>query len=222
MLETVLALEDMKIIDRQMLGIGFRSLSYKDFHKNFTRLKLRAPRMIRGCEEGYIYHNNDYTIYCWTTFVKTLNTFRAKGEDLGWVLITDGDEAVYFARPFKRTSKSFVKRFLSYAWVTKWKVDNRPLCDQCQAWMHVFRRPKTRQYMWVCKKSNSHLNNKWQFKNWDQELPPKAQVFVNLRRKDTQRYNKKNKKAGLHPTPSAQLRSPWIMGNRSNKFSRQN
>lgn len=212
--EVILTVEDMEYLHTEMIKMGYHNRSPKDSAKVFKRLDLMPPRKVHGREEGYEYTKNGYTTRSWTSFVKALKKFRDKGEDAGWNLIAEGDEALYFARPFQRT-KGFIRKFLCYAWISKWKVDHRPLCPHCNAWMHIYRKGN-RQYMWICRNSDLHPDKKFHFESWDLGLPKKAQAYIDLRRAATQYYNKKNKKENKSPTPAPFLRKPWVIMNPQN------
>ena len=216
MADVKLTTEDMNTIDREMIKMGFRNRTTHDSRKVFERLGLIPPRKIIGREEGYEYSNNGYTVKCWTSFVKSLNKFREVGKDVAWILAVEGDQALYFARPLQRRSGTMVQRFLSYAWVTKWKIDHRPLCKHCKAYMNIFRKEHSRSYMWICKNSEKHPSGKFQFESWDIGLPDKAQAFVDIRRENTKRYKAKNQKEGKHPIPAPINRNPWKVGTLEN------
>ncbi len=146
---------------------------------------------------------------------KLLKSGESRGTDAGWILIAEGDKARYFAKPFNRT-KGFILKFLRYAWVTKWKVDNRPLCPECQAYMHITKKASTRQYYFICRHKISHKNGEPVFQPWDVGLPLKALKFVSIRREYTERYNKKIKDEGKIVTPARKIRKPWNIGKPEN------
>lgn len=210
-----LTADDFLFLDRKMLDIGYHKITRTDQKKLFTRLGLIPPREVTGRETTYFYTNHGYTAIVHTTYLEKEKKWREVGEDSGWVLIREGDHAVYFARPFKRT-KSFIIKLLRYAWVTKWKVGHRHLCPECNAYMDIHRKKNIRQYFWICEKKENHKEKKLVFLSWDYLLPKKALEFVKIRRSYTERYKKKNKKDGIERTSAAIIRKPWIISNPEN------
>ncbi len=203
-----LTTEDFKFFNEKIIGIGFTKTSIIDQKKLFERLGLIPPRVITGRETTYSYTNHEYTVVVHTTYVEKENRWRGKGEDAGWVLIRKGDEAVYFARPFQRRS-GFILKLLRYAWVTKWKVDNRPLCPECSGYMYIKRKTGSRQYFWMCDNKGYHSDETALFRPWDYMLPKKATEFVAIRRSYTEKYNLKNKKKGIVRKPAPLIRKKW-------------
>lgn len=198
--------------------MGWTKYKDKDLAKTLTRLDMSPPRTITGREASYRYTNSGYTAKLHTTYLEKESKWRDSGTDSGWVLIVEGDTALYFARPFKRTA-NFITNLLSYAWVTKWKVDNRHICPVCQSYMDIHRKPETRQYFWICRKSAFHpISQKPEFLDWDYGLPKKAQEFVNIRRDATARYKAKNVELGIKPTPAAKIRKTWRISKPQNKI----
>lgn len=207
--------DDFLFLDRKMLDIGYRKITKSDQRKLFARLGLIPPREVTGRETTYFYTNHGYTAIVHTTYLEKEKMWRQTNEDSGWVLIREGDKAIYFARPFKRT-KGFIIRLLRYAWVTKWKVDHRPICDECKAYMFIHRKKNSRQYFWMCDKNENHKEQKPVFHSWDYLLPPKAYDFVKIRRAYTERYYKRNKKMEVVRTPASLIRKQWIISNPEN------
>lgn len=207
--------DDFLFLDRKMLDIGYHKITRSDQKKLFQRLDLIPPREVTGRETTYFYTNHGYTAIVHTTYIEKEKRWREVGEDSGWVLIREGDHAVYFARPFKRT-KGFIIKLLRYAWVTKWKVDHRHLCPECDSYMYIHRKKNTRQYFWICEKNTNHKENKPIFLSWDYLLPKKATNFIRIRRSYTERYKNKNKKEGIERTPAAVIRKLWIISNPEN------
>lgn len=211
----ILTYEDFQFIEKNLLGIGYQKIYQHDSRKTFLRLNLSPPRRIVGREASYWYSHNGYTVILHTSFLEKEKKWREKGTDIGWNLISEGDEARYFARPFQR-KKGFVLKFLRYAWISKWKVDHRPLCPKCQAYMYIQRKKNTRSYYWSCDHNDLHPDGKPVFLSWDYGLPPKATMFIGIRRENTKRYNEKNKKEGKKITPAAVKRKKWIIGKPEN------
>lgn len=214
--EFILTENDFLFMERMIFSMGYHKITRSDSSKTFIRLNLSPPRPIVGRETSYKYTNNGYTVILHTSYLEASKKWRAKGTDVGWNIIVEGDKEKYFAKPFQRT-KGFILKFLRYAWISKYKVDNRPLCKECHAYMNIHRKVKTRQYFWVCGNNEKHLESKSVFLSWDYKLPPKALKFVKIRRIYTARYNTKNKKEGKIVTPAAKIRKRWSIGNPENR-----
>jgi hypothetical protein len=195
--------------------MGYHRVTRGDFYRTLVRLDLSAPRSIEGKEASYRYTNNNYTVKLHTTFLEKEKKWRDKSTDIGWILIVEGDEAKYFARPFQR-KKGFVLKFLRYAWITKWKVDHRPLCPECNGYMDIHRKRGTRQRFWICLNKKNHSGGTPTYLSWDHELPRKASEFLEIRRAYAERYNAKNREIGKIPTPAAKIRKKWPIGNPEN------
>lgn len=210
-----LSQDDFLFLDRKLLDTGYHKITRSDQRKLFMRLSLIPPREVTGREVTYFYTNHGYTSIVHTTYLEKEKKWRETGEDSGWVLIREGDRAIYFARPFQR-KKGFIIKLLRYAWVTKWKVDHRPLCVECNAYMHIHRKKSSRQYFWICDKVEKHNEQKPIFLPWDYMLPKKAYEFVKIRRSYAERYHKKNKKEGKERKPAPLIRKSWKISNPEN------
>ncbi len=206
--------EDFIFLEKSLLEIGFVEITKTDSKKTFNRLGLSPPRPITGKEASYMYTNNNYTVKIHTTFLKKEGKWRDTSTDIGWCLIAEKDVRKYFSRPFQR-KKGFVLKLLRYAWITKWKVDNRHLCPSCNRYMDIKRKQATRQYFWCCTNKAKHTQPV--FLSWDHNLPPKAKQFVTKRRKNTLKYNKNNELLGKNPTPAPVIRKKWNMRNPENQ-----
>ncbi len=211
----VLTEDDFLFMERMILGMGYHKVTLYDSKKKFLRLNLSSPREIVGREASYFYSHNGYTVILHTTYLEKEKKWRDVGTDIGWNLISHNDKAVYFAKPFRRT-KSFILKFLKYATISKWKVDHRPICPECSAFMIICKKAESRQYFWSCFNKTRHIGEKPQFLSWDYELPLDDLKFVRIRREYTRRYHKKNKKEGKNPTPAAKLRKRWDVGKSEN------
>ncbi|MDD3663121.1 MAG: hypothetical protein PHT84_04615 [Candidatus Pacebacteria bacterium] len=213
--ELVLKTDDFLFLDRMLLGLGYHKMTRSDQKKSFQRLGLISPRELTGREVTYFYNNHGYTVILHTTFLQKEKRWRDLGEDSGWNLIKEGDKVLYFAKPFQR-KKGFIIKFLRYAWISKWKVDNRPLCPSCNAYMNISRKKGSRQYFWMCFNYEKHSDLRPFFLSWDYLLPKKASSFLKIRRSYTARYKKKNKKLGVKRTPAPLLRKSWKISNPDN------
>lgn len=211
----VLTTDDFLFLDRMLLGLGYHKMTRSDQKKSFQRLGLIPPREVTGREVTYFYTNHGYTVILHTTFLAKEKKWREAGDDSGWNLIKEGDKALYFAKPFQR-KKGFIIRFLRYAWISKWKVDNRPLCQECNGYMNISRKKGSRQYFWMCFNYEKHPERKAIFLPWDYLLPKKATSFLKIRRSYTARYKAKNKKEGIERKPAALIRRKWKISNPGN------
>jgi hypothetical protein len=137
--------------------------------------------------------------------------------DLGWTLISEGDTGCYFAKPFRRT-KNYVKNILSYAWICKFKIENRPLCPTCHRFMKIARGKALRSRYWRC--DNPSMHKEHVHIDWDFGLGPKAKSFLAGRRKETCRYNKKRAAEGKAPLGTAMLMRAdrWVVTRPENKI----
>ena len=215
----VLTQDDFLFFERQVLSMGYRENTTTNIRRLFERLEITPPRKVIGREVTYSYKSreigNNYTVILHTTYIRASKKWRETDTDSGWCLIIEGDKAKYFAKPFLRT-KGFILKFLRYAWVTKWKVDHRPLCPECQAYMQIAKKKDKRQYYWACHKNTIHAENKPVFSSWDFGFPLNATKFVNIRREYTIRYHRKNKKEGKIVTPAPKIRKKSIIGKPEN------
>jgi hypothetical protein len=211
-----------------LISLGYRKLLKSEWDSIYERLRPESDKKTKGKEVTYVYTNSItmLTVVLHTTYVEAWGEWRGNGEDIAWNLITEGDIAKYFAKPFKRPTDEkdvdkFIKDYLRYAWVSKWKVDHRPLCPCCSAYMIIYRKSNTRQYMWACFKNEAHPENDHgerepQFLGWDHSLGPKAKDFVEIRREITKKYKERCKREGRNPRPAAKLRRGWKIRNRQN------
>jgi len=198
--------EDFVSIEEDLLGLGFREYTAGEFRRQFRRLGLRAPRVRPGRETGFIFHANALSVFVWTTWVASEG--RAREEDCGWVVICDGDNAVYFAQPTHRT-KNFVRNLLSRAWVAHWRVLNRPTCPECGEWMHICRGRSLKSRYWGCSKKSLHHDQKDRRLDWDYGLPPKAKRYVEELRKERARYRTTRRAQGKPVDVAPIRRKSW-------------
>ena len=206
--------EEFMRLDSELRELGFQRKFKKDMKNNFERLGLELTRHQRKAkgEVGYEFTKNGLTVHVWSSWVE--EDGKANKNDYGWILISNGDPAKYFAKPFRRT-EGFVTKLLSYAWISQWKVIHRPLCSECKRFMDITSpnlkgRPleefltRLRQRFWVC--NNPEAHEKPVYLNWDAGLGPKAKAFLAQRRKETAAYNKKRKLEGKNPSGTAILK----------------
>ncbi len=207
----VLTVNDFLTIKNELERLGFREVGIYEFRNDFKRLGLQSPRKVSGREVGFKFEANHLIVKVWTSFEKKTGEFRKK--DAGWVLICQGDDARYFSGKLHRT-KNFVARILSFAWISKWKVEHRPLCPVCHAFMEITtgsKNPKSKY--WSCEKILSHPNGKKSRLDWDhgitREKMPKAYLFLMKKRKKAAKYRAKLRKEGK-PTDQAMFkRKKW-------------
>lgn len=210
-----------------LLQIGYEPIAARQKAKDVIRLGLQAPRPIEGSELGFQYTNNTHRCVVWTSWLPELQLFRTTGTDIFWSIITQNDELVYCAKPIPRIDIDSIVTLLRYAMVSKWKVDNLPLCDfgDCKARVEIYRKRGTRQYMYVCKKKKNHVtkehpNGVWNFMSWDYALPPKAKKFLMTRREASALYRKKCEALGVEPVPKAVKRKRWKMTKPQNRIAK--
>ena len=200
---TVLTKEHFMALYATLIEIGFEKIVSKGSN-------LVPPRDTVGTETSFIYTSkNGYSVIVHTTYLEKEDKWRDVATDNGWVLIAEHGKEKYFCRPFKRTSEEFIFKILRYAWVTKWKVDHRPLCPVCGSMMEIFYESSPRACFWICRKIKFHKDHKPEMLRWDHGLPEHAQEFVDIRRNYTARYTAKNAQSGVTPTPAPVIRKPW-------------
>lgn len=207
--------EDFIFLQGYLLSWGFVKITRRDFAKVFRRLDLQMPRRRTDRETGFMYTNNGYTVIVWTSYIEDEEKWRDTGTDYAWVLIKEGDFVKYFAKPLIRM-KSMILKLLRYAWVSKWRVDNRHLCPKCDAYMDIGKRHDRRGYYHICKNTDKHEDGLPFTYGWDHNLPPLAQEFVNIRREYTRQYKERNKRLGLTPKPIATIRKRAIVNKPEN------
>ena len=204
--------KDFIEIKNALEKLGFTSVSRYAMRRVFTRLDLHPPKknVKGGSEVGFIYKpvesSNNYSVYVWTSYVPDLG--HARPEDFGWVLITDGDKALYFAHPLIRTM-GFKKKLLSYAWISMYKVLHRPVCPECGAWMHITPSKGISSRRWCCKAVKAHKSHKWITLPWDFGLGPKAIAFLEKERKFQRKYRAKRRKNGQPTDVAITNRQRW-------------
>lgn len=199
-------------------GMNFRPISGNEMSRDFEKYNLRAPRKLTGREVGYILTApNGNSVKVWTTIVKDQKRPRDKGEDVGWVIIVDAQNnlvycARYFNRPKNDDYENFFLNLIRYAWVSRVKILNPPLCrhgHERPVEAKIERKRGSRQMRFVCRDKKAHP--KPVFFSWDEPIKymPKAIDFVKIRRKKTAQRKKRNKELGINPVPKATKRRTW-------------
>jgi len=186
--------------------LGFRQKSTVEFKKDFSRLGLEAPRKRKGREVGFLYFANGLKVIVWTTFLKYEREARDKDE--GWILIVEGDTALYFSHPIRRT-EDFLMRLLRHAWIAKRRVEQRPLCPQCKKFMMIVRGKGLGSRYWRCTNRKAHGTRGYIHASWDIEMPKKAAKFIARERKNRKRYRNKRTKEGKTWGQARFIRKPW-------------
>ena len=190
--------------EEYMLKEGFRKLSSLEFSSSYTRLGLQAPRSREGRETGFVFTANGLTICVWTTFLE--NAGRARDEDAGWVVITEGDRPGYYSHPIMRT-EGFLRKLFRSAKIAKERILNRPLCPDCRAFMKITKGPSLKTRYWSCTgKARPH---RVQTLSWDYGLSDESIVFVKALRKARRDYRANLKKNGRTVVPAMLVRKPW-------------
>lgn len=190
-------------LSRRFVRLGFRPTSRLELGKCFERLGLVAPRHRRGREVGFTFHANGLTVVAWTTWLRQEE--MAREEDSGWVVIRDGDEAVYFSHDIRRT-KNFLSRLLIQARLAQLRVLNRPICPECHKFMDITNGMALKSRYWRCALRENHENHKVTRRSWDFGLPPKAIKFVQAERRRRSKEKEKRLREGKGPIIPALLR----------------
>lgn len=198
--------EDFAEFEEELKIRGFRRLSSVEFYSEFQRLKLTAPRPRIGRELAFIFYANQYIVLVWTTWL--LKEQAAREEDAGWVLITEGDDVLYFSHPLNRT-KNFLHNLLMWTRIACWKVRHRLLCPECKNFMNIIRGRALKQRFWKCGRKELHPSGKNRFRSWDYGLPEEAIRFIKpIRKKRVKRY-KALRAAGKKPHQAMLNRKRW-------------
>ncbi len=197
---------DLERLSYELQHLGFRLVTDVEFRKNFVRLGLKAPRPRHGREVGFEFAANGLVVWVWTTWLA--RECQAREVDEGWVLIADGDEAVYFSHPLHRT-KNFTQNLLRQAWLARWRVLHRPLCPKCKNFMDIVRGRGLKARYWRCDRRKAHTDQKPVSLDWDHGLPKKAKKFVEASRKRRERYEKERKAEGKTLHTALLKRRSW-------------
>lgn len=202
-------------IKHKLESWGFRSINKIEIEKDFKRLGLFSRNPKEGREEGFIFTSkNGLKVIVWTTFI--LQDEKARDEDLGWVLITNGDKVLYFAHPFRRT-KNFAANLTRYAWIARWRVLNRPLCPDCNRLMDIARGKGIRARYWICTNRTKHKSAKATKISWDYGMPPKALSFLKAERAARRKYIVRRRKDGKLANVAPLIRSGmWTVSRKDN------
>jgi hypothetical protein len=200
---TLVTFEDL---ERELLARGFRAISDVQFVSEFRRLGLIAPRPRIGREAGFTFSRNGLVVRVWTTWLRREKILR--DVDAGWVLITKGDSALYFSHPLNRTKNFFLNLFRQ-AWIAKFRVQNRPHCPDCNAFMEIVRGPELKERYWRCDRVERHGDRTARSYRWDIGLPEKAQAYIDGLRRERMRHEEKIIIAGGKPHAAMLKRKPW-------------
>ncbi|QQR76503.1 hypothetical protein IPJ63_03335 [Candidatus Nomurabacteria bacterium] len=187
---------DIDQLERDLEGPDFNcvKLSNTDIRNSLAKYEKKAPRKTEGIERGFVFipkdPDNDYRVIIWGT---AKEDGGVKQSDYGWVLVLKGDKPVYFAKRMERT-KNYIINIKRRAWVTIYKVRNRPHCPHpgCERFMEISKTSVIGAVVWKCE--NKAVHTRPYFRNWDYGLPKKAKSFVDENRKSRRRYYKKLKK----------------------------
>lgn len=221
-----LATDDFSFIEEELIKLGYVRRIAKNVKMDFIRLGLVAPREIKGREASFITYNHGLNSLIWVSYDEVHKEWREV--DLGWGLIRKGDKRQYCSKPLRRTP-NFIQALLKRARVNKWRVDNRPLCPYCGAYMDIYERKDkkdkkpTGQYLWACFKRDKHENKEPVFVGWDKigsekKLPAEIEDYVLMMRKRVADYKERNRKLGIVRTPARFIRKPWGMTKPDNQI----
>jgi hypothetical protein len=205
---------DFKQFEERMVQEGFRKIPGPEFTKSFLRLGLSNPRKRPGREIGFTFSACGLTAVVWTTFLDAEKC--AREEDAGWALIAHGDKVKYFSHPMMRTS-GFLDKLFIYARIVKQRVENRPLCPICCAYMEIAMCKGLKSRYWECR-GIIHRNYPERL-NWDIGITsPSLQKFLESERRARRRYREQLAKEGKEVTPSLFKRRPWRTSKPQNRI----
>lgn len=196
-----------RYLDVELRKLGFRLVTRKDWKFTRDTEGLKVPRKREGYEVGYVYYANGYRVYVWTTL--DAQTSKVFAQDAGWVLVVgEGNKRLYSSPRLHRT-KHFISRILSYAWICKWKIDHRPVCSECKEPMRLVRGKHLKQRFWKCSNRTKHEFGESTSISWDMELPPRAQKFLDTKRKQRASYRTKRRAEGKSTDQAMLRRKRW-------------
>lgn len=202
---------EFKNFENELLKMGFKRISSREFLEDFARLRKPIPSHSNGREVGFSFSANNLTVKVWTSWLQKEE--RVRELDAGWVLICHGQKVPYYSRPLSRT-KNFLYNLLASAWIAKWRVVNRPKCDTCNKFMKITFGRALKQRYWVCNRIRLHDNRHTTVKPWDLGgLPPKAQRYVDYRRSVRRKYKARLKKEGrlVEPAVLKRVRTRYLV-----------
>jgi hypothetical protein len=212
---------DYVAIETYLKKQGFREMSRREVADDIIAHGVKFFHKSTGTEKGFVLTYKGLTIKGWTSCdrervddcYRELATHpllkeaigdvivgRAPGTDMGWIVVVDSkDKAQYFAAPFHRT-KNFGLSLCEAARVTQIRIQNRPLCAECQVYMMI-RQEESRATYWACFRTASHAGQKPVFLNWDHALPPAAKKVVTRRRNKRKSWQKTKAKLRAEGKP---------------------
>jgi hypothetical protein len=199
-------LEQLENFIRDLEKIGFEQISDAEFKERLARLKGESPRPRFGRELGFKYSANGLAVVVWTTWLPELRMFRKK--DSGWVLIEENDAAVYFSRPLRRTN-NFLKNLYDEALIARERINCRPRCSECGAYMKIVPGRGLKSRYWRCRRLLNHQGGSAHSLPLNYGLSENMMRLVGRREKKQRRYLRDLKKEGK-PIHLAMLqRKPW-------------
>lgn len=207
--------ESFSSFEREMRKLDFRVISIFEFRDRFRRLGLKAPRPRFGSEIGFTFHANGLDVVVWTTWL--VKERFARKEDAGWVLISDGDEALYFSHPIHRT-KNFFKNLYRHAWIARWRALHRPLCPECRGYMRIARGRAIKSRYWSCRERSRHQGRLIVRLDWDFGIPPRARKFLEALRKMRQSQFLSQRREGRAANVAPLRRKPWEIRRAENRI----
>ncbi|MEK7187878.1 MAG: hypothetical protein AAB691_03490 [Patescibacteria group bacterium] len=196
---------------------GFHQLSASEAYQRVAPYLPNSPkywphrnrfeqRHREGREAGFIFSQNGYDAVVWTTWL--VREGRPRESDTGWVVISEGRKALYFAKPANRT-KHFLRTLAMRAAVAKQRVAKRPHCELCNTLMRIVRGPELRERYWRCDLKHRHTTRKYTSRPWDVGLTPEMREFVEKTRREEQRYEKRLLAQGKRPHTAMLKRKRW-------------
>jgi hypothetical protein len=203
--------EELAWFTQVLIRRGFRPVSMVEFRKVFERLVIIPPTPRIGRELGFTFSANGLEVVVWTTFVPEAG--KARDQDAGWILIKEGDQVKYFARPVHRT-KHYVHRLAWLACIARLRVLDRPTCPSCGAYMDIAMGEVVKSRYWRCRnRVHKQINLPW-----DINLPVEAKRYLERIRSARRRYRDTLRREGRDEVviPAVFKRRGWTVGKSEN------
>jgi hypothetical protein len=206
--------EDFFVIKNKLQGIRFREVTREQTQKRRSEVRLIPPRPNTEHVREICYEfeptdkENDLKVIVWPTF--RADNFEPKKKDSGWVIIVkkhDKSGKLYYSSPEIRRTSGFVLKLLRRAWIAMYRIEHRPKCRVCGKYMQITGRGIKSKY-WRCINKSEHEETIRE--EWDYNIPPIAQKFIDTLRKQTAKYVARRKKSGKPLYEAIKNRKKWI------------
>ncbi len=192
---------------------GFQEIQKREKYTDYQRLALISPNESKGKKRGFKFTANYLTVKIWTSVLRDEDKFADKG--FGWELISLGDPALYFSRPFRRTDNFFENLYMT-ALILKTKIQNRPICPHCKKFLDIVKGPYLYSRYWKCPNTKHAVYRL----GWDHGLPDWAKNYLKSKRKARKKvqkkYAQKQLEKGKEVTPAIVRHKKWTIGNKDN------